>query len=377
MAGCGSDTPAAQPLTAAETAPVVAQYRRVVFANYDAALTGAVAMQGAITAFLASPTPETLAAARTAWIAARDPYGESEAFRFYGGPIDDEENGPEGQLNAWPLDEAYIDGVMGAPTSGIIHNPTDVPMITRAALVALNERGGEENIATGWHAIEFLLWGQDLSATGPGDRPHTDFVLGGAAANSPVARRRQYLTEVTALLLEDLTTLRTAWDPARSDNYGARFVAAAPAVAARRMLRGIGALSGPELAGERIAVAFEERDQEDEHSCFSDNTHNDILRNALGIQNVWLGRFGAEDGPGLDDLVRARDPALADRLTAEIAASVAAARAIPAPFDAAILSPEGSPARQSLTVTIAALRRQADSIVQAASALGLQLTLEI
>ena len=58
------------------------------------------------------------------------------------------------------------------------------PEITAEALTAANEEGGETNISTGWHAIEFLLWGQDLSATGPGARPATDYTT------APNAERR-------------------------------------------------------------------------------------------------------------------------------------------------------------------------------------------
>jgi putative iron-regulated protein len=43
-------------------------------------------------------------AAKEAWLTARQSYGPTEAYRPYGAPIDDD-NGPEGQLNACPLDE--------------------------------------------------------------------------------------------------------------------------------------------------------------------------------------------------------------------------------------------------------------------------------
>ena len=124
-----------------------------------------------------SPTrpTENLDAAKEAWLTARDEYGPTEAFRFYGGPIDNEETGVEGLVNAWPLDEAYIDYVDGDPEAGIVNNPDEHPTIDADALVAANEQGGEANVSTGWHAIEFLLWGQDLSADGPGARPVEDY----------------------------------------------------------------------------------------------------------------------------------------------------------------------------------------------------------
>ena len=90
-------------------------------------------------AFLADPNETTLAAAKEAWLAAQEPYGQTEAYRFYGGPIDDAD-GPEPLLNAWPLDEAYVDYVEGAPEAGIINSPDSYPTIDQDLLISLNER---------------------------------------------------------------------------------------------------------------------------------------------------------------------------------------------------------------------------------------------
>ncbi len=372
----------ARAVTAAEAAPVIAQYARGALSLYGQSHRGALAMQSAIDAMLAAPTAQTLTAARQAWLAAREPYGETEVFRFYGGPIDDEGAGNvEGRINAWPMDEGYVDYVMGAPTSGIINNPAMLPTLTREALVGLNEQGGETNIATGWHAVEFLLWGQDLRADGPGDRPATDFATSRGTAMNP-DRRRQYLTLITAQLVADLDTVRAAWTTDDPANYAARFTgratrdALSPTQALANILTGMGSLSGAELAGERMTVAYEERDPEDEHSCFSDNTHNDILRNALGVENVYLGRYGADDGPGLDDLVRARDPALDTRMRAAFANSLTAIRAIPTPFDQAITGGDDAEGRLRVRAAIDALRAQTRVIEEIAAALRVPLQLE-
>jgi putative iron-regulated protein len=139
-----------QPQTAATPASVTAQYATLVHANYEDVLTTARTMQDAIRAFTAAPSADTLAAARKSWLVAREFYGQTEAFRFYGGPIDND-NGPEGRINAWPMDESYVDSVDGKKTAGLVNNRK--VSITKKSLSGLNERGGEENIATGWHAI--------------------------------------------------------------------------------------------------------------------------------------------------------------------------------------------------------------------------------
>jgi putative iron-regulated protein len=363
----GVSVPALAQAPAVTTEAVVRHYAAGVSAGYQDALAAALEMQQAIAAFVAQPGPERLAAARDAWRAAREWYGPTEAFRFYGGPIDDE-NGPEPRLNAWPLDESYIDYVKGKPASGIIANRRLA--ISKAALARLNQKGGEENIAVGWHAIEFLLWGQDFNDNGPGERSFEDYV-DGRAPNAD--RRRQYLLAVTELLVDDLRHLVGAWLPGVA-NYRARFeVEGLEAV--RKMIVGIGSLSRGELAGERLEVAMNTQDQEDEHSCFSDNTHRDIVANASGIENVWLGRFPRRDGsvlqgPSLQQLVAAADPALADRTTRDIAASVAAAQAIQPPFDREIVGGQDAPGRRRVQAVIDGLIQQSKDLPLAAAAIG-------
>jgi putative iron-regulated protein len=371
LAACNSSSHDDTHLTAEEVAPVAEQYATVVANSYLDAHATALDLSDAISNFVASPSEAGLDAARQAWLDARESYGQTEVYRFYDGPIDNPDDGPEGQLNAWPMDEAYVDYVEGDPMAGIINDPTTYPTIDTALLSELNEQGGETNIASGYHAIEFLLWGQDLSADGPGARPWTDYDQGGAGTAANQDRRGTYLLAAVDLLVADLSDLYSAWDSAASGNYREAFLAEAPDEIVRRMLLGMGSLSGAELAGERIEVALETQEQEDEHSCFSDNTHRDIVLNALGIQNVYLGRYGDSEGASLYDLVAARDQALADRLAAEIQASVDAAEAIPAPFDRAIVDN-----RELVEATVDALRVQTDTIVEVAALFEITLALE-
>lgn len=348
-------------------ASVIEHYADGVHASYQRSLDSATIMQGAIETFVEEPTAATLEAAKRAWLNARDDYGPTEAYRFYGGPIDNDDDGPEGQLNAWPMDEGYVDYVEGAPNSGIINMVAEYPQITTELLIELNEAGGETNVSTGWHAIEFLLWGQDLNLLGPGSRPVEDYTV-----NANADRRGTYLLVVTQLLIDDLQRMVDAWSPSASGNYRASFLALDSNKALENIITGIGELSRGELAGERMTVAYEARSQEDEHSCFSDNTVKDIIGNARGIQMVWLGDYGDVRGPGLADLVAAEDPLLAERLTDQIAESVANATLIPAPFDAHLLGdlPNSDPGRRAVLATIEALEEQTDTIVSAGQAIG-------
>jgi len=367
IAGCGSDDEGAESAVVSE---VVAAYADGVHASYSASLESATAMDEAIDAFVAAPSQATMEAARQAWLDARGDYGLTEAFRFYGGPIDDEDSGPEGLINAWPMDEAYVDYVEGNPQAGIVNDPGTYPTIDAALLTELNESGGETNISTGWHAIEFLLWGQDLDESGPGDRPVTDYT---EADNAD--RRATYLAVASDLLLTHLQGLVDAWAPDVSDNYRSEFLALDPNAALTNIVTGIGELSRGELAGERMNVAYSERSQEDEHSCFSDNTTADIVANASGIAMVLTGEYPGSSGPGVLDAIDAVDAELASQLRGEVDASVAATQAIPAPFDQHLREgvPDSDPGRASILTAIQALEAQTPTIVAGAEALGLQI----
>ena len=361
-ASCGSSGP-----SDATMEDAVETYAAGVHAAYSASLTSARAMDAAIDTFLANPTPSTLEAAKRAWLIARDDYGPTEAFRFYGGPIDDAETGTEGLINAWPLDEAYIDYVEGTPTTGIVNDPATYPTIDADLLVELNEMGGEANVSTGWHAVEFLLWGQDLSGDGPGARPLSDYTT---ADNAD--RRAAYLAVSSDLLVQHLEELVAAWSP-DSSNYRSEFEALDAPEALRLAITGVGELSRGELAGERMNVAYEARSQEDEHSCFSDNTTADIVGNAKGIAMVLNADYPlGVSGTSILDVIAEADADLADQLRAEIAASLVATAAIPAPFDQHLTEDvsDDDPGRRSVLAAIELLEDQTDTIVAGAEAIG-------
>jgi putative iron-regulated protein len=308
---------------------VVANYADLAHAVYEDALTTAQQLQVTTDALLLAPGVDTLQAAREAWKRARVPYQQSEVFRFGNAVVDDW----EGQLNAWPLDEGLIDyvasdysfelGNEGAEVNIIANTALniggqviDTAELTPQLLAGLNELAGSEaNVATGYHAIEFLLWGQDLNGTdaGAGERPYTDYVVGDACTGRSCERRGAYLRAVVQLLVDDLLYMADQWAAGRADNYRAELLASEPQEGLDIMLFGMGSLALGELAGERLKVSLEANSPEDEHDCFSDNTHNAHFYNALGINNVYFGRYqrinGEQlQGASLSDLVRASAP---------------------------------------------------------------------
>lgn len=302
----------------------------------------ALKLQAAIDALVAAPSAQTLDAARKAWVAARVPYMQTEAFRF-GNPIVDDW---EGKVNAWPLDEGLIDYVADAYgtespenelyVANVIANKTimiggksiDASTITPEFLAETLHEGGdvEANVATGYHAIEFLLWGQDLNGTGPGAgaRPATDFDTK-ACTGGNCDRRVAYLVAATNLLVDDLAFMADQW---KADGAARKAVQKDANQGLTAIFTGLGSLSYGELAGERMKLGLIVHDPEEEHDCFSDNTPASHYGDALGIQNVYLGTYTRTDGrvlkgPSVSDLVKAKAPETDQRVRASLSSTMA------------------------------------------------------
>ncbi|MFD1007651.1 MULTISPECIES: imelysin family protein [Oceanisphaera] len=377
---------------------VVEHYADIAQAVYADSLTAAEQLEVAIKQLLANPSERTLAQARAAWIAARVPYQQSETFRFANPVVDNW----EGQLNAWPLDEGLIDyvapgyqhelGNEGA-TANIIASKIlqvggeklDVSKITPELLAGLNEvAGSEANVASGYHAIEFLLWGQDLNGTntGAGERAYTDYVLGADCTNGNCDRRRDYLQAASQLLITDLSWMSQQWQANDANNYRAELTALPAEEGVRRMLFGMGSLSLGELAGERMKVALVANSVEDEHDCFSDNTHNSHYYNEKGIVNLMFGEYQRIDGstiqgPSLLQLVAQQDRSAAKQINAQMRTSeqavyqlVQSAEVNNVHFDQ-LISADNPAGNQLVQDAIDALVEQTRAIELAANTIGI------
>ena len=382
----GGSSGASGVITAEQKTAVVKNYGAVVHANYEDALTQMKTLQAAVDAFVGAPTQATHDAAKAAWVAARPSYLLSEAYRFYGGPIDNDTDGPEGMINGWPIDESFVDYVIGekeGEEGGIINKKTATgfvfPTIDGKVIEDENEKGGEKNLSAGWHVIEFLLWGQDLNkdgtphAEGPGMRAYTDFVDGSTTAKNP-DRRRAYLKAATDLMVEQFEKVEVQWNDA-PDTYRGKLAAGDPDAALSNILKGIGSLAGGELSKQRMNNAYETKEQEEEHSCFSDTTNQDLVGNGTGIENVYLGRYGSLVGASVSDLVKTKDAALDAKTRGDLAAALQATRAIPAPFDNAILGADDSDGRKKIKAAIDAWGVVTKDIVAVSNALGITINL--
>lgn len=437
----------------------------IAYATYSDSVTTAEALKVALATLEADQDAAALLAAKQAWLVSREPYGQSEVYRFRNSPIDDDpttataEDGPEGDLNAWPLGEALIDyvtvdtsatddfdtdqvgvsshSITGVNSGNAINeaqadsDPADniigqTTITINAALLSNTATADDEHdVIAGYHAIEFLLWGQDLNNSNDqvtdgtdrdaavktstnGSRPITDFVadttctsgtgnITNAGSGEVCQRRHTYLEVAVDKMIADLEAVRDQWAPGVSGNYRDTFTGITTIAEGKtrllEILTGMGTLSEGELAGERMQIALSANSQEDEHSCFSDNTHRDIWLDAEGVANSYNGTYAgydstlngvdnetgsAVDGYGLDEY-------LADIGKTDLAADVAAALsttetnyiAVDAkarddgmPFDVLIMDPTGSDTA-SVRDTIVSLNAQSTQIAKIATELDL------
>ena len=374
---------------------VLTTYADIAHAGYEDSLTSAKALQSAVDALIAEPSAQALQAARQAWLEARVPYQQTEVYRFGNAIVDDW----EGKVNAWPLDEGlidYVDPTYGGATEeneyaalNVIANPTftlsgeeiDATDITPELLEgALHEADEvESNVATGYHAVEFLLWGQDLNGTdyGAGNRPWTDYATGDDCTNGNCDRRGDYLKAATDLLVSDLEWMTAQW----AEGGEARSTVLSDEDAGiSAMLTGMGSLSYGEQAGERMKLGVMLNDPEEEHDCFSDNTFNSHFYDAMGVRNVYLSSYTRIDGTvvsgaSLSELVAEADPAVDEELKAKLDATMIEMSemktAAEAGFSYDMMLARGNDAGEALIMgAVNALVDQTASIERAVSALG-------
>lgn len=394
VAGCS------RPPAGPSVSEVLNTYRQIAERSYADALETAVVLQTRVDALIAEPSPMRLEAARAAWRAARVPYAQTEALRFGNWFVDEWET----QINAWPVDEGFLDYVAPQTVAGLTNPHADLNLVAREQaqigartvittritpllLRSLQALGDiEANVATGYHAIEFLLWGQDLNGHGPGagQRPWTDFASRAeqctdgerAAPLAHCQRRGELLQAQLEHLIRELAEMRARWAN-HPGTYGDRLVTGDPDEGLRRVLFGLASMGGGELAGERMEVALLAQSPEEEQDCFSDDTHHSLYYNGLGVQNFYTGRYGGESlGPSLQALARARFPNLAKQLDQAFADAHQAVAAIRdrgehgERFDQ-LIAPDNHAGHALIRSAIAALQQQTAQLEALGQALNL------
>ncbi len=382
------------------TKDIMKNYGDLAEAMYSDALVKAKDLDKAIDAFLAAPSTETLATARDAWKASRVPYMQTEGFRFGNKIVDDW----EGDVNSWPLDEGLIDYVDKASygdtkeenplyTANIIANKKirlgpkilDATKIDKTVIGKLNSAlDVETNVGTGYHAIEFLLWGQDLHGTGPGagERPASDYDLKNCTHGN-CDRRRDYLKAASGLLVDDLTEMVSDWKP---DGAARKALAGEDEnMQLSTILTGLGSLSYGELAGERMKLGVLLHDPEEEHDCFSDNTQNSHYYDQVGMMEIWNGKYDGVtpvSGASIAELAREKAPEAAKRVDDAMAVTLEKIKAIKVKADSGemaydqMLAAGNDVGNKMILDAVDALVAQARAIEAVVAALNLKVKIE-
>ncbi len=334
---------------------VVKSYAEIAEAAYADALARAIELRKDIKAFVAAPDVPNHIAAKLSWLEARMPYLQTEALRFAGGPIDSIE-GLERAINGWPIDAASIDVVGADGASGVVNDVEALPKITPETVAALNGEGAGG--ATGFHVIEFLLWGEDNDPESGGKRTHADYI---ATGEGGVGRRGAYLVACADLLVRNLSDLLAEWRSGKPDNYRASFEKMPVDQALAKIFSGAATVAQAEFAARRLGAPYEKRDGEAEQSRFSDTTHVDALHNTAGLANLVAGAYVGLDGKvrvlgvGMAGLADEVSEERGKTLRAAPNAAIGAARKIGAPFDQEVLGEDTAPGRVEIKALIDAL----------------------
>ena len=385
---------------APSNAEVLTNYSNIAAAMYGDAIAKAEDLRAAVDKLVAEPNDVNLKAARDAWRDARPAYQQTEGFRFGNPEVDD----LEGLVNAWPLDEGLIDYVDASYGDSSDSNPfytlnviahkelqigadkVDASNIDKELLQSLQEVGeNEANVAIGYHAIEFLLWGQDLNGTGPGagNRPASDFDTANCTGGN-CDRRAAYLQAATGLLIDDLHQMQDVWG---DDGAARKRLLGDENAGIAGILTGLGSLSYGELAGERTKLGLMLHDPEEEHDCFSDNTHNSHYYDQHGMVDIYNGSYQKLDGStvsgaSVKDLIAAKDAAVNDRIVAAMKDATGAMTVLKETADSGKMSYDqmlgegNTEGNQIIENVVSTLVAQARAVEAGVAALGLTISME-
>ncbi len=301
------------------------RYADIAYASYTDAATRALELKNALFHFATEPDANKLTETRAAWLATIDAYSKTEAFRFPGGPMDDDQALGD-KVGHWPLDQAYLDYLQGIPDCGLINDVETYPKIDEDLLLTLHKKDGPNRITLGFHPIQFLLWGQDTTPQGtnpqdPVSRPHTDFLADGSRPNA--TRRLQYLIHAADLLLQHLEQAAAQWHPQDPENFRASFLSGDPKAAVQNVLTGLSTFLSHTLPSKLQAP-------------FPAATTLILQANTTSLHNIYRGSYATTAGPGINTLIRAADPALQTQFRNTLQALILVIQQLPQQFHQAL-----------------------------------------
>jgi putative iron-regulated protein len=334
----------------------VSNYSNIAETASRSALSQGVALKEAVSAFVKNPKAETHLLAKVSWMRARLPFLQSEFSRVIA------ESGKVGsdisnRLNGWPIDPGHIDYTCLMAGGNIISSKEKYPAITSELLRSMNLKAGESDFTTGYHVIEFLLWGEDLDKESSGKRSFKDYDKN----NSELAKRRaDYLLACCELLIQDLKDLVFEWDTESKNNLRSS-LESMPSDQAITKILGMVSFLADDLAKSQIGSIISKGATFKEQSTFSDTTHFDFLHTVAGISNLAAGAYVGLDGKlqilglGLIGLAEQIPNSRADKIRSLINNAMKSAQAFKGPFDQFNQERKNLSPSEDSTVTLKAL----------------------
>ena len=304
----------------ADYGPLLAQLTAVAVAENADLVTKADALDAAALTLEATPDATSLAAAQTAWRAARAALRTLDSLHF--GPIADD--GISDRIDASPADDSGIDGIVNGTQT-----------IDSAYIGTL---GGQQK---GFLGVEYLLFSAD----------GVDAALARLVGDGAPARRRTLLRAMCDEIATSAHQLADAWDPTKN-GYATQITTAGKGSTA--FLRQRGALDDMVggvayaleiVVGIRLAEPLGKRstsgtpDPSQDPTLASDSAVADMTATLAGTQALWA-------GSGFNAQVMSKNTMLDGQATTEQATCATAVTAIPSPFATAVVN-------QTATVTAA------------------------
>lgn len=204
----------AYPLDASALEPFTHHYSETLQKKLDASTLTALLFDDSIKQFLATPNVANLEAAQQKWQETYALFNDTSPFTVL-----TDNPAQHSYIDSWPILPGYIDAISGFPNSGIVNDVT----------LELNEANIRQQhgltfpgeVSTGFHAIEFMIWGETTTAENsesakeskeenktlplkrytPVKQWHQTELDVSQHSNN---RRRKYLALVTNILLKDI-----------------------------------------------------------------------------------------------------------------------------------------------------------------------------
>lgn len=287
---------------------VLADFTNVVAVpGYHDLDVASIALNTAILNLNNTATEENLTAAKTAWKNMRGIWEKCEGYLF--GPVD--ENNYDPNMDTWPTDYVQMDSLLASSNALTV---SDLQVVT------LSLRG--------YHPIEYIIFGNH------GDR----------TAASITARQKAYMVSLSEDLKNTCHQLYLSWTAAPT-NYAQQVIKAGvgSSVYTKKQEAYLAIVEGligicEEVGEGKMYDPYLTQNPAVVESPYSGNSVTDFKNNIIGLQNVYLGNFGTQNGKGLNDLVAAKNISLDNTIQNKITAAINSFDNITVFYEEAIIS---------------------------------------